>query len=565
VAPDGGSSVARGFSHKGITLLSGANPGLRADRAAEAADLSEGTLCLCPSPLYGHGLDRLLARAEAVPGCAVLCVEAEPELLALARSHLGEALARSPRLALAEGASAGEVCALARRKWGDIPFRRATTARLNGGWRLHESLYAELEKALREEIALDWGNALTLAKLGRRYMRNALRNLALTPLCPSLGELSFGDAPALVLGAGPSLDGALNALAGKFGKSLEARGERPFRMVCADTCLPALKARGITPDLAVVLESQHWNLQDFVGLSGWEAPAAMDLSALPRSGDVLGGDLRLFFTPWTRLRVFDRLAASGLLPAALPPLGSVGLTAAAIALRLTRGAVVATGLDFSFTLDLFHARSSPGHSTALRRQSRIARPSCAGAAFAAGSLPATAKDGGRVFSTPALRGYRDLFERKFALGSSAGRFFDIEGGGLPLGLRTLSRAQAFDLLSAGAPLCSASPPPRASEARPAAVAESLARFAAAETERLARLRDMLAGGSRPDCEALGALIDECDYLWAHFPDRAAGRPRPTAAELEAGSSATVSFLKRLRVEIDPFAALLRRLENGNLP
>ena len=547
------SEGARGFCYRGKTLLSGADPLGRANRAADAACAADGTLYLCPSPLLGHGLERLLARMEGCPNSALLCVEAEPELFSLALDSLPSGLKADPRLRVTDAVRAGEICALARREWESRVFRRVETVRLNGGWQLHRGLYGELERALQSEIAVGWGNAVTMARLGRRYMRNAMRNLALIPRNPSLGALCFGGAPVLALGAGPSLDGALDALSARFGEGARHSAGRPFRIVCADTCLPILKARGMAPDLAVVLESQHWNLGDFVGLSGWDAPAAMDLSALPRSGGVLAGGLCLFFTPWTRLRIFGRLGASGLLPAALPPLGSVGLSAVAIALRLTRGAVVAAGLDFSFSLDRFHARSSPGHGAALRGQNRFSGLLGARAAFGAAVSPAASKDGGMALTTPALRGYRDLFEREFA---SSPRLFDMAGGGLPLGVETLPREAAFGLLSAPSAGSERAFPRRLGEGESAALAEKLAAFAQAERGRLESLRDMLVGKAAIDGHALDALIDECDYLWAHFPDCAASGSRPQKAELETGCASAVSFLKRLRVEIDPFIGLL---------
>jgi hypothetical protein len=110
--------------------------------------------------------------------------------------------------------------------------------RLNGGWQLYPAL-DDLADTLRREIAIDWGNAMTLAKLGRRYIRNAVRNLALLPDNPSIGALSFGAVPVLALGAGPSLDPALDALAIRFGDACREPNSRLFKIVCVDTCLPA--------------------------------------------------------------------------------------------------------------------------------------------------------------------------------------------------------------------------------------------------------------------------------------------------------------------------------------
>jgi len=552
----------RGFSYKGKTLLSAADPEGRASRAADSVEIADGVLYLCPSPLYGHGLARLLARLAGFPGSALLCVEAEPELFALSLENLDEALRSHPRLRLTDRATGEELCALARREWGLRAFKSVKLVKLNGGWRLHAALYETLAQTLQNGAAVEWGNAITMLKLGRTYIRNAIRNLALVPNRPSLDAagLSFGDRPVLALGAGPSLCETLDGLSASFGDGLSNPESRPFGIVCVDTCLPVLRARGITPDLAVILECQHWNLEDFVGLSGWEVPAAMDLSALPRSGGVLAGGLCLFFTPWARLRVFERLGAAGLLPSAMPPLGSVGLSMAAAALRLGKGPVVTAGLDFSFTPDMFHARSSPGHKAKLRRQNRFTGILNEAAAFGGSTFAAVSRNGGKTLSNPGLRNYRDLFERELAPAGAGGspRLFAVADGGLPLGVPSLPPQEAFDVLASGGPA------PSAGSAKPARPgenpkAETLAAFSRAELARLSLLRNMLAGSSAMDAAKLCLLIDECDYLWAHFPDRAAGRPRPALPELEAGDAAAVSFLKRLRVEIDPFCALWKAL------
>ena len=581
----------QGFSWKGKTLLSGIDPTGRALRVAESVSVMDRTLYLCPSPLYGYGLERLLERIAGFSHSALLCIEAEPELFAFSQEHfsaaLKAALKNNRQLRLTNRCDAGTLCALLRQEWGARFFRRVEIIRLTGGWQLHHELYDILTESLRREIAIDWGNAMTLAKLGRRYIHNALRNLTLIPHSHSLQELDFGNAPALVLGAGPSLDHLLDGLQSRFGGphggALRLPQERPFKIICVDTCLTALQERGITPDLAVILESQQWNLEDLIGLSGQpccgqpcclgNVPAALDLSALPRSAGVLSGGFFLFFTPWTTLNIFNRLEAAGLLPSRLPPLGSVGLSATAIAMRLTRGAIITAGLDFSFTLDSYHARSTPGHKGRLRRQNRFTGILNAQAAFGGAVSHAVSKTGGQVLSTPTLRNYRDLFEREFGVvannvGSASGdRFFDIEGSGLPLGVKTLSPQEAFDILSEGRGLTTNQHEPRtfgttrttesyrsiSSWSSCGSWSTKLETFIKDEQKRLILLRDMLTGAAAMDSDALVTLIDECDYLWAHFPDYAGTDRRPGKAELSDGTA--ISFLKRLRVEIDPFLKL----------
>jgi hypothetical protein len=554
----------RGLQWNGKTLLSGVDPAGRSERIASAVPVADRTLYLCPSPLYGYGLERLLARLACFPHSALLCVEAEPGLFTLAQEHLNPNLTDNPQLRLTNRREEGALCAFLRKEWGPRFFRRVELVRLNGGWQIHPELYEMLADSLRREIALDWANAMTLTKLGRRYIRNALHNLRLIPRCRPLGILSFGGNPTLVLGAGPSLDSTLDLLQSHFGKAMNNPAERSFKIICVDTCLSALKERRITPDMAVILESQHWNLEDFTGLSGWNIPAAMDLSALPRSADVLSGELFLFFTPWTELNIFERLGAAGLLPTALPPLGSVGLSASAIARLLTSGSIITAGLDFSFTLDSSHARSTPEHKKRLRRHNRLKGLLNAEAAFGQAVFSAVSKTGHRVFSNPSMRSYRDLFEREFGYTESGGTngtaaFFDMDNGeavsGLPLGIKTLSPEDAFKTLSGDgfvAPRISYPSNKDACINNGVSAEEKLSALIRDEHDRLIKLRNMLTGGSAMDYSALARLIEECDYLWAHFPDYAAADRHPAQAEWEAGSDAAISFLKRLRVEIDPF-------------
>jgi hypothetical protein len=566
--------MEEGFSYKGKTLLSRIDPAGKADRIADSVQIIDATLYLCPSPLFGYGLERLLSRLEELaPNSAVLCIEPEPELFAISSGRFSEKLKQNQKLSLTDRCEAAELCALIRKKWGSRIFRGVELLRLNGGWQLFPALN-ELLDTLRREIALDWGNAMTLAKLGRRYIRNAIRNLALIPGNPSIAELSFGAQPALVLGAGPSLDPLLDVLIARFGEVCLLPETRPFRIICVDTCLPALRQRDIKPDLAIILESQHWNLEDFSGLSGWDVPAAFDLSALPRSASVLGNRLFLFFTPWTQLNIFNRLEAAGLLPPGMVPLGSVGLNAVAVSLRLTQGPIITAGLDFSFNMDASHARSTPEHLKRLRRQNRLNGLINTDAAFGNSVFRTVSKRGEPVFTNPGMRNYRDQFENEFGCLSS--RLFDLEGNGLHLGVKSLSMDEGIGLLISNNNMVNK----RKFNEKITLTKENitlltntsylvnkknnennqsrenkLRDFKLAEIKRLNLLLDILTGKTPMDYNTLAAYINECDYLWAHFPDYAASSRRPDKAWLEAGGQAVVSFLNRLRVEIDPFLKL----------
>ncbi|MDR2739381.1 MAG: DUF115 domain-containing protein [Treponema sp.] len=539
-------AARRGFSvsYKGTTLLSTMDPAVLADRTVAAIPKPKGTLYFCPSPLFGYGLKLLLE--EISPDSAILCVETDEKLMALSWEKIDEPLRNNPRFRLVQTGDPAFLCAFVREAWGGRSFRRLEILRLTGGWQLNPELYDSLADALRRNIAVDWGNAMTLVKLGRRYARNALRNLALLPRSSPLSAVNFGAAPVLVLGAGPSLDGVLKGLRAAFG-DLPESAERPFRIICVDTGLSSLYEWKLRPDLVVALESQHWNLRDFIGLSSWEVPVAMDLSALPATGEILGAHPHIFFTPWTKLSFFGRLKNAGLLPETLPPLGSVGLSAVAIARRLSTGPVIVGGIDFSFSLDQSHTRSAPAHLERLRRQTRFHSLIDGGAAFRKGCFTVPSKTGERVRSNQTMKNYRELFQREFAENR---RICDIAGSGLPLGLRTLTAEEAYTVLANGAAAGTAR---NAGESN-AATTALVYPFVRGELESLTGLRGILTGEITAGAEQLERLLDTCDYLWAHFPDYAGAEGKqPVLSDL--------GFLKRVRAEIDPFIKLLQRVLN----
>jgi hypothetical protein len=257
-------------------------------------------------------------------------------------------------------------------------------------------------------------------------------------------------------------------------------------------------------------------------------------------------------------------------------MGSVGLSAAAIACRLSAGPIIVAGMDFSFTLDLSHARSAPAHLEKLRRQTRLCSPIDPAGAFRKGCFAAPSKTGETVRSNQTMKNYRDLFQREFARppGESgrSGRIRDVAGSGLDLGLETLSVEAACAVLADGATggradgekggrtegsMEEAAAGPGNGAATPTKVEDTTKRmteFIRAEIAALQQLRGILAGVSPAGESAagagqLGALLDRCDYLWAHLPG-CAGADGRRPGETDLG------FLKQTRAEIDPFVKIL---------
>ena len=195
----------RGYSinYKNKTLLSTVDPVTQAERTAAGTKRQDRTLYFCPSPLFGYGLYTLLSGITA--DSAVLCIETDETLFDLSRSSIDKEILNHSRMVLTGIRDGMELCRFVREKWGARMFRRVEVVNLTGGWQLDSNGYETMAELLRSSMAVDWSNAMTLVKLGRRFIYNVLRNLVLLNRESSITDISFGSKPVLVLGAGPSM------------------------------------------------------------------------------------------------------------------------------------------------------------------------------------------------------------------------------------------------------------------------------------------------------------------------------------------------------------------------
>ncbi len=539
--------AGRGFSleYKGKVLLSRVDPIGRSEAAAEKTVFLPNSLYFCPSPLFGYGIARLLSLIDS--SSAIVAVEADAALKCFTSPEVFD----DTRFAFIFSAEPEAVCAFVQRRFGQRRFRRVIEVRLNSGWRLSEELYASMAALLEAELNREWSNALTLTKLGRRYALNAARNIAAASLSHPLVKGAWKNEALIALGAGPSLD----SCAAELSKN---QANRPYyKLICVDTALTALLSRGLKPDLVVALESQFWNMSDFVG-TGKTTPLLRDLSSYPATSE-LGDNASFFHVRWAELRFLDRLRAAGLLPPERPALGSVGLSLIDIARYLSAGLIGLAGLDFAYTVDSYHAAGTPSDLLRRRDSTRVKPLINPHTAFRAGS-EALDFNGGRLWRTdPALRRYAALFRREF---DNDERLYRLFGGAIDLGIRDIRLSRFLEMAAQN----QTSEKPRNRESDTLQESERIKRtlnFIDAELSALSDLRELLSGESadREKTEdrkalflsALEKRVDDLDYLWAHFPECAGRGTRPKMTD--------ESFAKRVRVEIEPFIKAFQLARN----
>jgi hypothetical protein len=520
-------------------LYSSVAPHQAATRRARKTPLAEKTLIFVPSLGLGHGLSELLDRLPA--GCHVLCVETNQQLMRCALSCTAVTLPRDERLTIIRSDSP-EAVAQILQDLGPWRFRRVTPLYLCRAWELDRTIYHRMLAFLESGIRAYWQNRLTLTRMARLWVRNLFTNIHRLgaidlPAAGDLSELRTEQA-VLVAGAGASLEDAL--------AYITRRREELF-VLSVDTALPVLLDAGIVPDAVFMLDSQQANLQDFLPYPNVSVPLVCDLTANPQIIRHLGANGLYFYSSrFYPLTLFERLRSRCLLPAPLPPLGSVGVAAVSAALQITDGPVLLTGLDFSYLDGKTHARGAPLNRAMCHSAHRY-RPAGMLSFEAVRTRPLlrlTGKCGRPVLSDLVLQSYA-LKLQEILAGSE--RVFDLSSRGLPTGARPLRPARGGKPAPVPAVVAAAFPP-RAGAFSPTseAVREFLANEEKLLATALAGCRGSLDSRGEPDspAPALSESLKLVEYAYLDFPDFTP-EPRLTAELLARLPPALEDIRRRL--------------------
>jgi len=206
----------------------------------------------------------------------------------------------------------------------------------------------------------------TVEQFGRRWLRNALRNLELlenpVEYSPTERQLD-GSQPVLVCAAGPGLEDSLDTI-------VEWRqSPSPPLLIAVSSAAPALLHRNILPDIIAATDGGPWALFHlYQCLRGTQTLGAQkkksdDLNKVPVIAAALTAALPSQVKSQPILILSDGslwqellLGVCGLPFARFPQRGTVSATALDLAFSLSQGNVYLAGLDFSHRDLKTHAR-----------------------------------------------------------------------------------------------------------------------------------------------------------------------------------------------------------------
>ncbi|MGP1576569.1 MAG: 6-hydroxymethylpterin diphosphokinase MptE-like protein [Treponema sp.] len=489
------------------------------------------SLILCLSPLLGYGLAELYAK---LPEYAyILAVERDRGLMQFSLQHLTEKpkeLLAQKKITYINSDSIASILSCIG-KLPLFPFKKCIAVQCSGGTTLYCEFYAAVQKYVDDFISRFWINRLTLIQLGRNYARNIFRNLTAAVTNESWHILQGSEEihkPILVAGAGPSLDETRNFI---------RKYRSKFFLLAVDAAAPALLPE-IVPDALILIESQYWIDSAFIGLKKSGIPIFADITASPRAVKASDSMVYFFCTEYAPAHYLQEMYRL-LHPLILPPLGSVGLTALELALRLTNASlpILHTGLDFSWGKGLTHARNSSPIKKLRMTDAKLSPLYTT--AYPVGVQHIIGKNHQELVTLPNLMNYAEIYRHCFAQNT---RIIDIGTSGCNLSDRTITLDDAAKLLQS-VDIPASCIPFTGCQQNTHTVKAAIGIYLNQTKQQLLAVNSHLCNSiliSQPEFES---AITEMDYLYLHFPDAAWG------CRFES------SFLKRMRLEIAHFLPL----------
>ena len=288
---------------------------------------------------------------------------------------------------------------------------------------------AKAKAAVRQILAGVRANQEARRQFAGRYLLNTLKNL---PAIASEGDVdalkgAFTDVPAIVVGAGPSLDRNLDLLRRASSRSI---------IIAVDTALRPLLTAGIVPHVVVAVDPSELNarhLRELPDASGvwFVAEGSLDSSVLtPFAG-------RTFTFRVSQHEPWPWIDTQGAGRGTLRAWGSVLTTAFDLACEMGCGTIVFAGADLAYSRGLQYCRNTtyePHWRDCATDDARADR-------FTAylnerPHLAQTDLNGGQVLTAPHYVQFRDWIASRAAdvtTGRHGRRVINATGDGILLG------------------------------------------------------------------------------------------------------------------------------------
>lgn len=526
------------------------------------------TLILCFSPVLGYGLEKLFSILPE--NTFVIGIERDKNLYDFSKSSsesiIPSLLETKENFLYINFESPLEIAKLVNNLSSiEFPklanFKRALPIEFSGGVQLYLEFYKNVVNLVDDSISQFWKNRTTLIKLGRLYAGNFFKNLK--DIATSSKDDSFyihdlkkltKNKTLLVLGTGISLDNFLPKLKDKIETS--SFREKLF-IIVVDASLPVVLKYNIFPDLVVGVEGQLAIEKAYIGSKNTKINFASDLLSRPSIKRILNGKNCFFISKYTNENFFEFFSqiASKLNIPVIEPLGSVGLVALELALFCeNQKKIYCCGLDFSFIPGKTHGNGAPVHTNILSNCNKLFSTEQFSSSFNETNffiqgLSSKINPGNKELTSKALFSYGQHFIKRY---SRITKLYNLGDFGMLTKIPSVNFQYFFSDISESiqnekikekitdkkTSTIKFDSRIHNSENDISSIKQTVKDFLSIQHEKLTEIKEILIGNK--DSTNLRSLLQDCGYLYLHFPDG------------EKGPKLIPDFLKRIRAEVEYF-------------
>lgn len=526
--------TGRGFSvfYKNRNLYNTSEPRLSAEKRLISLKILPGTIVFIPSPLLFYGIDILMNKLPE--NSLVIAFELDSNLFSLQNTTGNNTYPRLHYIYNDTGKALQTISAS-----GIWKYRRVILLTVSGGYALYKKEYTRIFETIEYTIKEYWQNRMTMIHMGPLWIKNIFINLNFLGSVPEKKiHWNFNgmacSKPVLVVGAGESLEYCISDI---------KKHRESILILAVDTALSVLDLHHIKPDFIVAVDSQFYNFYDILGYKNSTLPLFFDLTCFPPIIRNFKGNLFPFISNFTETALIKRLISAVPNLSVLPPLGSVGITALYLALELTDGPVMYTGLDFSYSIGKSHANGTPVHIKELSVSGRLSPPGMFNLFFQRPFKRITDKNGKTRITNAILSSYAQVMGKSF---KKHKRIFDLGKTGIvSVGIR---KESISDILQPGSVQTEKSS--FHTEKNYEFPNEKLKIFLKKEATLLSLVYSEIfswLSEKKSNEEKILRLLHKTDYLYLHFPDQS---PEPNI---------TPDYLKRVLVSTGHYSNILRNL------
>ncbi len=538
----------QGFSvsYKNKLLYSKYNPILTIEKSIENLSIPDGTLVLGFSPVLGYGLDLLINKIQK--NSFLFLIENDFSLFEFSMNCTESKLKNFDF-------SSSNICYKNLQTQNDIykifndkifldkikTCKRVIKINLSAIFSEYENFYQETFNLFSNYIAQFWKNQITLVKLGKLFAKNIFLNL---PQIANSKKIIFNsiDKPILVFGAGTSLDKTILNLQN------EKIDFKNFFIICVDSALKPLLNYKINPDIVVVVESQLANEKAFIGTKEIPYLLVSDLTSRPNINKYHNKNISFIFTEYCNSNFLETIKNLSLPIENFNPLGSVGLYAIELAIKLRKDCypIFFTGLDFAYTTDATHCKNAPVSFTKMINSNRTNSLIKVDSSFKFGVNNFTIENK-KIISDKPLQNYAIQFVENFYQIKNLFNLSNISIFDFVDNNKKIKQIDVSEIIESTKNYLTDKQKNEIHfvEKISCDTKDKIKNFISNEISELEEIKNYLTNGNI-QIENLLAKINQHDYLFIHFPD---GYKNATE---------DISFLKRVRNEIDFFLKILNR-------